>query len=145
ISRTGELRATWELQHGRTDDARDDLAATFVMGRQSASDGLLIGTLVQFAIESLHYAIIAENFRDLPPETLEQLDAAFAAAPPRHTVANAMPSEKRLGDWILDKVLELQKAHPGDDAKVMAEFRSSIVPVMDSVGFTNFWPKLVSA
>jgi len=57
-----------------------------------------------------------------------------------------MPSEKTLGDWALTRLLELQKKHPGDDAKVMAEYRDSgLVAAFSSVGHTDFWPQLIAA
>ena len=47
---------------------------------------------------------------------------------------------------MLGKLLELQKAYPGDDAKVMAGFREcGIVTAWEAFGYTNFWPQLVAA
>ena len=59
----------------------------------------------------------------------------------------AIPNEKRgVYDWSISKILELQKAHPGDDAKVMAGFREcGYATAMDFLGDTNFWPRLVAA
>ena len=147
VCQIAQLRAVWDLQHGRQDDARDDLLAAFVLGRNVASDGILISALVQFAIEALDYGTIAEHFGEFSPETLKQLVAGFDAAPARHTVAACIQTEK-IGfyDWMVNKILELQKAHPADDAKVMTGFRDcGVVTGLDSVGYTNFWPRLVAA
>ena len=47
---------------------------------------------------------------------------------------------------MLNKILELQKAYPSDDAKVMAGLRESgLVAAIDSMGYTNFWPRVVAA
>lgn len=146
ISRTAPLRVAWALQQGRQDDARDDLLAAFVMGRNCASDGLLISSLVQFSIEAIHYGTVAEHFGEFSPQTLQQLVDGFDAAPPRHTVAACMPSEKGLGDWFLRKVRELQEAHPHDDGRVLAEFRQAGVDtVMEFSGETNAWPRILAA
>jgi hypothetical protein len=89
---------------------------------------------------------VAQYFGEFSPETLKQLVEGFDAAPARHTMAACVPSEKRFGDWMLSKLLELQKAHPGDDAKVMAGFREcGVVMAMDVIGHTNFWPRLLAA
>ena len=146
VCRMAQLRAVWALQHGRQEDARDELLAAFVLGRNAASDPLLISALVQCAVEVIGYDTVAQHFGEFTPETLKQLVEGFDAAPARRTMAACMPSEKSLGDWVLRKILELQKTYPGDDAKVMAEFRDSgIVPAMESLGGTNFWPRLVAA
>lgn len=146
ICRTAQLRVVWDLQHGRQTNARDDLLAAFVLGRNCGSGNLLINALVQNAIEGLIYGTVAYHFGEFSPETLKQLVEGFDAAPPRCTIAACMPSENALGDWALTKLLELQKAHAGDDAKVMAAYRDSgLVTALSSVGYTNFWPKLIAA
>ncbi len=146
ISRTAQLRAVWDLQHGRQEDARDDLLAAFVLGRHAGSDPILIGALVQNAMEGLDYGTVAQYFGEFSPETLKQLADGFDAAPARLTMAACMPSEKHFVVWMSRKLLELQQAHPGDDAKVMAGLREcGVVMAMEVVGNTNFWPRLVTA
>jgi hypothetical protein len=147
VARVAQLRAVWNLQHGRQEDARDDLSASFVLGRNAASDGLLISALVQFAIEALDYGTIANHFGEFSPETFPQLVDGFDAAPARHTMAACIPTEiSAFYDWQLRKIQELQKAHPNDDAKVMAGFHDcGVVSAMDFVGYTNYWPRLVAA
>jgi hypothetical protein len=146
ISRTAQLRAVWDLQHGRQDDARDELLAAFVLGRNAGSDPILISALVQNAIEAIVCRTVAANFGEFSPETLKQLVEGFDAAPARRTMAACIPSEKHCFDWMSSKLLELKQAHPGDDAKVMAGFREcGIVTAMEAFGYTNFWPRLVTA
>jgi hypothetical protein len=146
VCQTAQLRAVWALQQGRQADARDELLAAFVLGRNAASDGVLISALVQCMIEGLDYATVAQSFGEFSPETLRQLVDGFDAAPARHMMAACIPGEKSLGDWLLRKILELQKAYPNDDAKVMAAFRDAgYVSGMESVGETNLWPRLVAA
>jgi hypothetical protein len=146
ISRTAQLRVAWALQQGRQDDACEDLVATFVMGRNAASDGLLISSFVQFAIEATLYETVAEHFGEFSPEIGKRLVDGFEAAPPRRTVAACMPSEKALGEWLHRKIRELQKAYPHDDAKVMAEFRDAgVAAIMDFMGDKDGWPRILAA
>lgn len=146
VAQVAQLRARWALQHGRPEEAQDDLLAAFVLGRNVASDNFLIGALVQCIIEDLVYGTVAQHFGEFPPETLEGLLAGFEAAPPRHTMAACIPGEKSLGDWVLRKLLDLRQAYSNDDAKVMAGFRDcGYVSGMESVGETNLWPRLVAA
>ncbi len=122
IAQAARLRAMWALQQGRPADARDDLLAAFALGRNSATDGMMISALVQIAIENTVCSTVAENFHQLSPETLKQLADGFAAAPPRWTMAACIPVEKlSFPDWLVGRILELQKENPGNDAKVMAE------------------------
>jgi len=146
VAQAAQLRAVWALQHGRQADARDELLAAFVLGRNVSTDGILISALVQCMIEDLDYGTVAQYFGEFSSETLKELVDGFDAAPPRQTMAACIPGEKALGDWLLRKILELQKAYPDDDAKVMAAFRDSgYVAGMESVGETNLWPRLVAA
>jgi len=141
------LRAVWDLQHGRQEDARADLLAAFVLGRNAGSDPILISVWVQFAIEALDYGTIANHFGEFSPETLKQLVEGFDAAPARHTIASCIQADKLATyDWALRKILELQKAYPNDDAKVMAGFHDcGYGTLLDDLGDTNFWPRVVAA
>src|SRR5256885_3123663 len=121
IAQATRLRVLWLLQNGRQADARDDLLAAFTLGRNSSRDGTLISALVQIAFENIVYASVAENFYRFSPETLKQLVDGFDAAPPRRTMADCTPTEKLFFlDWLANKIVELQKENPGDEAKVMA-------------------------
>ncbi len=146
VAQVAQVRAAWALQQGRQADARDDLLAAFALGRNVATDALMISALVQCMIETLDYGTVAQHFGEFSPETLQQLVAGFDAARPRQTMAACMASERELSNWGLHKVQELRKAYPNDDAKVMTGFRDSgWVAAMESVGVTDFWPRLVAA
>ena len=105
VARAAQLRAVWNLQHGRQEDARDDLLAAFVLGRNAGSDPILISALVQFAVEALDYDTVAQYFGEFPPETLKQLVDGFDAAPARRTIARAAAGDGSLMStprkWIL--------------------------------------------
>lgn len=114
-------RVAWELQQQRQAEARDDLLAAFTLARNASRDGTLISVLVQLAAESIGCNSIAENFGKFSPRTLQQLVQGIDAAPARGTAAASIALEKvTFHDWLLRKTQELQKANPGDDAKVMA-------------------------
>jgi hypothetical protein len=141
IAVMARYRARWELQQNRPDDARDDLLAAFVAGRNGSQDGSLISVLVQLAVENLVCSAVAENFYQFPPETLEQLVAGMDAAPVGGTAAGSVAVEKIFSqEWLPNRVQELQKEYPGDDAKVMA----TIGKIFDNPGdgSTNPWPRI---
>jgi hypothetical protein len=121
VAQAARLRAMWDLQQGRPAEACDDLLAAFALASNTSRDGTAISVLVQFAIENIVLFTVAENFHRFSPETLRQLVDGFEAAPARGTMAACIPSEKSVfHDWMLRKILELQKDNPGNDAKVMA-------------------------
>jgi len=133
IAQAARLRVMWALQQGRQADARDELLAAFVLGRNSATDGMMISALVQIAIETTVCSIVAENFHQLSPDTLKQLADGFAAAPPRGTMAACIPVEKSsFPDWLVGRILELRKENPGNDAKVMAQIQELMASVEGS-------------
>jgi hypothetical protein len=136
------LRVMWDLQNNRESDARDDLLATFALGRNASRDGTLIGVLVQFAIEHIVLATVAENFHRFSPETLRQLGDGFDASPPQGTVAASLVSEKtNFHDWFERKILEWQKENPGNDAEVMVAI-SNVVSGSDQ---TQQWQEISKA
>ena len=147
-------RVIWDLQHGDQIGARDDLLAAFVLGRNAARDGTLIGALVQHAVEALEYATVVGNFGQFSPVTLKQLEDGFDAAPSRSTVATAIMTEKLIHvDWLANKIRKLQQENPGNDAKVMEaihendELQNFLVYHDDEEGNrdTNIWGHIVAA
>jgi hypothetical protein len=143
VVQTAQLRAVWDLQHGRPEDARDELLASFVLGRNAGKNGLLIGALVQCAIEGQTYGTVAQHFGEFPPQILKELEEGFDAAPARCPMAACIPTGKYYGDWTLRKFQELQKAYPNDDAKVMAGLREMVLGVTDHD--TNLWSQIIAA
>lgn len=114
------LRLTWGLQHDRQADAREDLLASLALARNVSRNGTVIGLLVEIATESIACSTVAENFGQFTPETLQRLAEGLDALPARGTVAGCIPAERVLSkDWTLRRIQELQRANPGDDAKVM--------------------------
>jgi hypothetical protein len=143
VVQVAQLRAVWELQHGRPEDARDELLASFVLGRNAGKNAFLIGALVQCAIEGQTCGTVAQHFGEFPPQILKALEEGFDAAPARCPMAACVPTGKYYGHWILLKFQEMQKAHPGDDAKVMAGLRDMVLAVTDHD--TNLWSQIVAA
>ena len=124
VALTARLRVRWHLEHSRQTEARDDLLAAFVLGRNLSRDGVLISALVQIAMENIVASIVAENYFRFSPETLEQILAGIDAAPPRGTVQQCMEAEKTsFHNWFLKKLAEFQAETPGNDASVVAKAR----------------------
>ncbi|HMC28180.1 MAG TPA: hypothetical protein VKM56_10365 [Verrucomicrobiae bacterium] len=120
VAQTARLRAMWDLQHGNQTDARDDLLAALALARNCSRDGTLISVLVQIAMENIIFSAVAQHFYQFTPETLRQIIAGFDAAPARGTVAACIPTERAFfQDWLMSKIVQLQKDNPGNDAKVM--------------------------
>jgi hypothetical protein len=142
IAVMARYRARWELQQNRPDDARDDLLAAFVAGRNGSQDGSLIAVLVQLAVENLVSSAVAENFYQFPPETLEQLVAGMDAASAGGTASASIALERTFSQsWLPNRIQELQKQYPGDDAKVMATLGKIFEP---GDGGTNPWPRIAA-
>jgi hypothetical protein len=145
-AQVARLRTMWDLQNGRPDDARDDLIATFTMGRNGSRDNSLIAVLVQIAVENIVVSTVAENFGRFSPETLTELADGFDAAPARGTVANSLATTEMhlFADWAEARVQELRQQYPDNDTKVLDSFRA----VFEDSGEngqkdTTTWPKIV--
>ena len=136
------FRVMWELQHDRQTEAREDLLASVALGRNISRDGTLISTLVQLAVEVMDCATLAGNFGQFTPETLKEVVEGLEAEPHRGALAACLRTERAVcQDWMRNRILELQKASPGDDAKVMESIRELLQNYSyesDLVG-TNLW------
>ena len=120
-AQTARLRTMWHLQNGRPDDAREDLLAAFVLGRQVSRDKVLISALVQFAIENIVASIVAENAYQLPAETLRQLADGLATAPPRGVVADCVAVENvSFSQYFIRKIEEFRAQ---DESRALARIR----------------------
>ena len=143
----GRLRVRWELEHDQQAEARDDLLATLALARNVPRDGTLISVLVQQAIEAIDCCTVAEHFGLFAPETLEQFARGLDALPSRVTVAGCVATERALfEDWLLNRIEALQKANPGNDAKVM-EAIHQLLPSAEEPGKieTNVWERVTAA
>ena len=100
-------------------DAVDDLLAALALGRNAARDGTLISALVQVAVENTFCSTVAENFYQLPPESLKQLADGLATAPTRRTMASCLPLEKAIFvDWLRTKIEEFL-SQPGANENIV--------------------------
>lgn len=142
-------RVAWDLQQRNQADARDDLLAAFALARNISRDGTLISLLVQFGAEAIGTEIVQENFGKFLPQTLQQIIEGIDAGPAGGTVAASISVEKTaFHDWLQRKILELQKANPGDDAKVMAGIHE-LMPGFEEQGDNamppSMWDQLTRA
>jgi hypothetical protein len=148
VTKTVRLRAMWELQHGEQAEARNDLLAAFVMGRNISTDGSILSALVQIAMENIVCSTVAENYYQLSPETLKQLADGMEAAPARGTMATAMKSEKATArDYLLNRILASRNVYSTNDAKVMEVFLGGTEGFSrdDEQFATNFVQHIVTA
>jgi len=130
LAQAARLRVRWHLEHGRPDDARDDLLAAFVLGRQVSKDGILISALVQVAIENILTSDIAANWFRFSPETLQQIMDGIAAAPARGTMVQCVAAERiAFKDWHTRKIQEFQ-ANSRDEAEALEKSRALLRSVM---------------
>jgi hypothetical protein len=153
IAITTRLRVPWLLRHGQHAQAREELAAAFVMARNIARDGTLVSTLVQLANEAIDCSTLAENFGRFSEADLTQFLDEINAAPARRTVADCVTTEKvDFHGWLLRRLLDLQQATPGDDAQVMAKAHALLASVFeaplnvsDSPEWAHWWERVSQA
>ena len=145
-------RVAWHLQNGQQEEARDDLLAAFVLARNISRDGTLISVLVQIAAEAIGCDIIAQNYGKFTPQTLQDLVRGIDAAPAAGTVAASITFEKiTIHDWFLNKIEELQRTTPGNEATIMAGIRNLVVgaqgpePGEQPVVGPNLWERITQA
>ena len=126
------LRARVALAEGQQAQARDELLAVSVLGRNVAVGASLVGTMIQVAVDAKVLDFISAHFDELKPQTRAELAAALNGAPPRQTVADAMANEQAgFCDWLVDR-LEGFRANERDDAKVLEQFRALLGEVFKS-------------
>jgi hypothetical protein len=146
VAVTTRLRVMWHLQNGRQTQACDELLGTFTLARNVSRDGTLISSLVQMAMENMIYSSIAANYGRFSPENLKRLVDGMDAAPPRSVVALCIPTEKAFfSDWAKNKIVELQKQYPGNDARVLDEIHQFMSLDSPEGGETNSWPRLLAS
>jgi hypothetical protein len=150
VAVASQPRAMWHLQHGDQVAARDDLLAAFVLARNASRDGTVIGALVQYADEAIILATVAGNFGQFAPETLQQLEAGFEAAPIPGTMAAAILTEKSNHvTWVVNKIRQLQPEQPENQVTLLAAIRNDKeLAQLENNGdnpATNFWPNALAA
>jgi hypothetical protein len=124
VAQVAGLRARVHLAEGKQEAARDDLLAVIVMGRNVSTDGILISILVQIAVENIVASVIAENFYQFTPETLELLAAGLNSGPRRGLVQDAMAVEKAgFYGWLIRKINDINTEANGDPKQVQAKVR----------------------
>ena len=143
------LHAMWALQQGDEAGACDNLLGAMTLGRNTSRDGTLIAALVQIAIENIVLSSVAENFYRFSPAALQQLDAGLDAAPARGMLAACVTAEKSMfRTWLVARIQETQKAHPGDEAAIMQELQHTFASTLNNLqddAETAYWQQLTNA
>jgi hypothetical protein len=124
VAQVAGLRARVHFAQGNQEAAREELLATMAMGRNVSRDGTLISVLVQIAVESIVISIIAENFYQIAPETLEVFAARLDSTPARGTVQSAMAVERSsFYEWLIRNVTHLDAQSAGNQQEFHAKVR----------------------
>jgi len=120
LTQASVLRARWWVQNSRPEAARDDLVATFVMGRNLSRDQVLISGLVQIAIENIVTGHVAQQWPLLDVETVGSILEGIDQAPARGTMAACIRMEKEaFYDWLMRRLAELQSEFPADESRAL--------------------------
>lgn len=115
LMQIAKLRARVALDHHESDAFVSDLAAAHALGRNLATDRVLISALVQFAIEDILNTVILENYYRISAGDLDELFHALDSAPPRGTIAATIPTEHdAFYGYILRKVQGLIRESKSD-------------------------------
>lgn len=131
VAQVACLRARKDLIEGKQAEARDELIATVVMGRNVSRDGTVISVLVQVAIENIVMSFVAENFYQFAPETLQQLAAGFNSAPARRRIYECMAVEKyAFCDWLVGKITDFDAESGGNQQQLQAKLRELLGRVL---------------
>jgi hypothetical protein len=145
VSEVLKLRVLWELQTGRTNDARDDLLASFTLaGNLAVKPYPLISALVQYAMEADICTALAENFGQLSPEVLQQLEAGIDAAPSPASVGNCISTEEAwTADWMIAHIQAEQQQNPASNAIDSIKYLFDGSTGQDPSN--NIWPAVMTA
>ena len=124
VAQAMALRTRVALDEGREAEAKNDLIALLYLGRRSAIDGALVQVMIGMSVEDMIVSFTAGHLHEFTSATLRGLSTAFDEGPRRITVADAVRVERvAFYGWMLDQVEAFRAAHPGDDAKVLEDFR----------------------
>jgi hypothetical protein len=118
------MRVHYALEAGRDREAVDELGAVLVLGRNSGTDGTLVGTVLAIAVEDTVNRFVAANFNRFSPDALQSFLEQVDAAPPRPTIKHAMSIEKTaFWEWFIVKLEALRTTHSNDNAQAMQAAR----------------------
>lgn len=91
-----------EIRDGKGAAADDDWVSTITLGRNIASDNLVIGLLVDHGIETMAIDVAAADLPHLDHAALDHLAAALKKLPPRQPLGTAVRAEQLVGQrWLI--------------------------------------------
>ena len=101
LARAAILRARLRFVTGEVDAAVDDVLATLILGRHCGRNPIVIGVLVNIAIEKVAIDVLAEHLPMLSPRQLDGVTNALASLPPMASLAECMKTEgESFCGWI---------------------------------------------
>lgn len=101
LSRAAILRSRLRFASGDVDGAVDDVLGTLILGRHCGHSPIVIGVLVNIAIEKVAIDVLAEYLPMLSPRQLDGVTNALANLPPMASLEECMKTEgESFCDWI---------------------------------------------
>lgn len=96
MARFACLHARHNIQSGKVNAALETLGDTLVLARRSGEDKILIGLLVQYAIEQLVIDVLAQELPDLEAAHLDTLAKRLDGLPEGSTMRSAIELEQEI-------------------------------------------------
>ncbi|MEI8382854.1 MAG: hypothetical protein WCJ09_22225 [Planctomycetota bacterium] len=101
LARAATLRARIRFAAGEVDAAVDDVLATLILGRHCGRNPIVIGVLVNIALEKLGIDVLAEHLPMLSAKQLDGVTNSLANLPPMASIAECMKTEgESFCGWI---------------------------------------------
>jgi hypothetical protein len=123
------LRARVALADGKQDQMRDELLAASVLGRHVAVDAVLVGVMIQYAVEGKILDFMDAHFDELKPAIRAEIVSGLKGLPHRFTVAEGIVVEQDVfHGWFLNQLTAFRAANR-DDAKAVEQFRALLAGV----------------
>ena len=129
------LRFRLDLQQGNQAKACDEWIATLCLARNTSRDQALIGTLVQFAMESILVDTVARNYELITPDSAVRLLSGIDAAPSRGTVAEPVAAEAGMHrKFLTRKIQMLREQSSGNESVVFENLHQCFLEMLRASG-----------
>ena len=96
MARFAALHARKQFADGNADTALDVVGDIFVMSRHAGGDDVLISVLVQYAVESVGFGLVAPNLPNLDRDQIDSLSRQLDALPDGGSLLGALKLEQKI-------------------------------------------------
>lgn len=115
LARTAWLRARHRFEHGRPQDAVDDVMATFELARDVGVDPILVAVMVRYGIEDAATQFLAQQLPKLSPAELDRLARRVEKLPAGDVLKQVWATETRyMVDWFEARLKRVAEDGKGD-------------------------------